>query len=208
VSGAAAVIAAEDLEVRYHGGPDPAVRGVSLRLGPGEGLLVSGPGGSGKTSLLRGLLGLVPARGRIAVLGGPPEAAASRGRVGYGPQGGGFAHGLVVAELARAVAAIRGAADPAAAADAALERAGLRFVTGWRTARLDAEGFRRLSLALAITGDPDVVVLDDPWALTETLAEIRRARARGAAVVAASRRPAGLGPALGGRLILREGIAA
>jgi len=81
-------------------------------------------------------------------------------------------------------------------------------VTGWRTARLDAEGFRRLSLALAIAGDPDVVVLDDPWALTETLAEIRRARARGATVVAASRRPAGLGPALGGRVTLREGTVA
>ena len=62
---ARAVIAAEALEVRYQGGPDPAVRGVSLRLEPGEGLLLRGPAGAGKTSLLRGLLGLVPASGRV-----------------------------------------------------------------------------------------------------------------------------------------------
>ena len=104
---ATAVIAAEALEVRYQGGPDPAVRGVTLRLEPGQGLLLRGPAGSGKTSLLRGLLGLVPAGGRVRVLGAPPGAAGSRGRVGYGPQGGGFASGLTVIEAVRAVGALR-----------------------------------------------------------------------------------------------------
>ena len=66
-----------------------------------------------------------------------------------------------------------------AAADDAIARAGLQYVGDWRTGRLDAEGFRRLSLALAIAGDPDLVVLDDPWVLSDTLREIARgARAR------------------------------
>ena len=36
-----AVVEAEDLEVRYHGGPEPAVRGVTFRIAPGEGLMIS-----------------------------------------------------------------------------------------------------------------------------------------------------------------------
>jgi ABC-type multidrug transport system ATPase subunit len=206
VTGAAAVIAAEGLEVRYHGGPEPAVRGLSLRLEPGEGLMVTGPAGSGKTSLLRALLGLVPAGGAIEVLGAPPGDARTRGRRGYGPQGGGYAPGLTVTEVVRAALAARGSGGAAGAREA-LGRAGLQYVTDWRTSRLDAEGHRRLSLALAVAGDPDLVVLDDPWALSETFSEIARARARGAAVLAAGRSPAGLGPALGRRLALMDGMA-
>ena len=200
-----AVVVAEGMEVRYHGGPEPAVRGISLTLGPGEGLMVSGPVGAGKTSLLRGLLGLVDHRGTLAVLGGAPGGLAARGRTGYGPQGTAFATGLRVAETVRAAVALRRAAAPGAAGDA-VERAGLGYVASWRTSRLDAEGFRRLSLALAIAGDPELVVLDDPWVLAETLDEIRAARARGAAVVVAARRPAGLAPALGRRIALIDGV--
>ncbi len=92
-------------------------------------------------------------------------------------------------------------------ADDALERSGLAYVGDWRTSRLDAEGFRRLSLALAIAGDPPLVVLDDPWVLSETLREIASARARGAAVLVAAQRPGGLAPALGRRIVLADGVA-
>ena len=197
------VVVAEDVSVRYHGGPEPAVREVSLTLTRGEGLMVSGPAGAGKTSLLRGLLGLVGHRGDLRVLGGAAGGPEARGRTGYGPQGDAFATGLRVDETLRAAAALRGA--EAASAAAALEAAGLGYVAGWRTSRLDAEGFRRLSLALAIAGDPDLVVLDDPWVLTETLDAIRAARARGAAVIVAARRPAGLAPLLGRRIALIDG---
>jgi ABC-type multidrug transport system ATPase subunit len=203
-----AAVEAESLEVRYHGGPEPAVRGVSLRLEPGAGLLVTGAPGSGKTSLLRGLLGLVGHAGEARVLDHPVGAPQTRGRVGYGPQGDRFAEGLRVHEAVRAAAALRrGVADPRAAAAEALEHAGLGYVADWRTARLDAEGFRRLSLAFAVAGDPDLVVLDDPWVFSDTLSEIARARARGAAVLAAARRPGGLAPALGGRMALVDGLA-
>ncbi len=195
MTGAEPALVADGLEVRYHGGPDAAVRGVSLRLGPGEGLLVTGPTGAGKTSLLRGILGLVPRGGDVRL----PAA------VGYGPQGTGFAAGLRVDETARMVAALRGTADPRATGADAVERAGLGFVARWRTGRLDPEGWRRLSLALAIAGDPPLVVLDDPWLLADCMREIARARGRGAAVLAASSRPGGLAPALGGRLDLADG---
>ncbi len=209
MTGSAVVVEAEDVEVRYHGGPEPAVRGVSLALAAGEGLLVSGSAGSGKTSLLRGLLGMVEHRGRASVLGAPVGAPAARGRVGYGPQGESFAARLRVREVVGALAALRpGPAGPAARLTGdALERAGLSYVGDWRTSRLDAEGFRRLSLAMGIVGDPALVVLDDPWVLSETMREIAAARARGAAVLVASQRPAGLAPALGRRIVLMDGVA-
>jgi ABC-type multidrug transport system ATPase subunit len=201
-----AVVAAEDLEVRYHGGPEPAVRGVSFTLGPGEGLLVTGAPGAGKTSLLRGMLGHVEHRGGLRLHGAPAGDPSARGRTGYGPQGEGFASGLRVGEAIDQVLALRRAASAGARAGA-LARAGLEYVAGWPTARLDAEGWRRLSLALGIAGDPGLVVLDDPWVLADTLAAVAAARARGAAVLVASERPAGLAPALGRRIALVDGVA-
>lgn len=202
---AAAAVVAEGVEVRYHGGPQPAVRGAGLSLAPGEGLLVTGPPGAGKTSLLRALMGLVPAGGAIRVLGAPPGAPATRRRIGYGPGGDGYARDLTLREAVAAVAALRGG-GPASAAGA-LERAGLTLVAGLRTERLDEEGFRRLSLAVAVACDPDVLVLDDAVPLPETIDEVRAARARGAAVIAAAEGPAGLAHALGGRLALADGVA-
>ena len=203
-----AVIAADDLEVRYHGGPEPAVRGVSFRLAPGEGLLISGRAGAGKTSLLRGVLGLVAHHGALSVLDAPVGDPSVRGRVGYGPQGATFAAEMRVIEVVRTAIRVRGVPGARAATDDALARAGLQFVGDWRTARLDAEGYRRLSLALAVAGDPDLVVMDDPWVLSDTLREIAAARARGAAVLVATQRPAGIGPALGRRIRLIDGTPA
>jgi ABC-type multidrug transport system ATPase subunit len=201
-----AAIAAEGVDVRYHGGPEPAVRDISFTLRPGEGLMISGPAGAGKTSLLRGILGLVAHRGRLEVLGDLPGGPAMRGRAGYGPQGTGFAPGLRVDEAVTGAARLRGGGAGAAAA--AIDAAGLGYVADWRTSRLDAVGFRRLSLSLAVAGDPALVMLDDPWVLPETIDAIRAARARGAAVVVAARRPAGLAPLLGRRIALREGVPA
>ena len=76
----------------------------------------------------------------------------------------------------------------------------------WRTSRLDAEGFRRLSLAMGIVGDPPLVVLDDPWVLSETLREIAAARARARPCWwPLNARPAR--PALGRRIALADGVA-
>lgn len=199
-----AAVEAEDLEVHYHGGPQAAVAGVSLRLEPGQGLLIGGGPSAGKTSVLRALAGLVPAGGRIRLFGAPPGPPRPRD-VGYGPEGRDFAGHLTLREAVHAVTALRRVRDVVAAREDALDRAGLSYVAAYRTRRLDAEGFRRLSLAVAIAGDPDLVLLDDPWVLPETLDEIRDARARGAAVIAASRAPGGLAPALGGRMVLVDG---
>ena len=193
---------ADGLEVRYQGGPQAAVAGVSFALGPGEGLLLVGPAGSGKTSVLRGILGLVRVSGTVELLGRPPAASDALRRVGYAPQGAFVAGGLSAAEHVRLVARLRGLADPAAAD--ALSRAGLAGAERQAT-RLDVEEMRRLALACAIAGEPEVLVLDDPWEFVETEAEIAAARRRGAAVLAASHDPGGLPRMLGRTLALAEG---
>jgi ABC-type multidrug transport system ATPase subunit len=200
-------VRAEELEVRYQGGPQAAVAGVSLSLAPGEGLLLAGPPGSGKTSVLRALLGLVRAGGDAEVLGRPAGAPDALRRVGYAPQGRFAAGGLSALEHVRLVARLRGLADPDGVAADAIARAGLG-TPGRRAAGLDVDDMRRLALACAIAGEPAVLLLDDPWEFVETEVEIAAARRRGAAVLAASNDPGGLPALLGRTLELGEGAPA
>lgn len=184
------------LEVRYEGGEQPAVAGLDLAIAPGEGLVLAGPSGAGKTTALRGLLGLVPAGGHIRVLGAPAGDPVALRRVGYSPQGRPIAATLTCEEVVGAVVALRGA--PVGEVAAALRRAGLSTASaGIRTERLDVEDARRLGLALAIAATPRLLVLDDPWEFPETMRQIADARARGAAVLVATDEPAGFPTAVG-----------
>ena len=193
--------------MRYQRGPQAALADVTLALGPGEGLLVTGAAGSGKTSLLRGLLGLAPWRGVAEVLGLPAGSPEALRRVGYAPERRPFPPGRSTLDLVALVARLRGLPAPPAAARDAAERAGVAEPAR-PAAALDVEEARRAALACGLAGDPEVLVLDDPWEFPETTAEIAAARARGAAVLAASREPGGLGALLGRTLRLVGGSPA
>ncbi len=76
----------QDLRAGYRGGPD-VVRGVRLDLSPGDAVAVLGPSGGGKSTLLKAVAGLVPARGgTLEVLGTRAPERPPRGSVGYVPQ--------------------------------------------------------------------------------------------------------------------------
>lgn len=193
-----------DLEVVYQRGGQPAAQEVAFTLEPSRALLVTGDHGSGKTSVLRALLGLVVANGEISVFGSPPASTAVTRRIGYGPQGRTFLEGHTAREVLDVIVALRTGRTSPVAADGALERAGLpparRHV---RT--LDVEEVRRVSLACAIAADPDLLVLDDPWEFPETMAEVDRARSRGAALVVATDDPGGFAATLDQTLTLVDG---
>ena len=194
------------LEVVYERGGQPAVADLDLDVVRGSGLLVSGGEGAGKTTLLRAILGLVVANGEVGVLGGVPGDPELRRRIGYGPQGKTFAEGHSARALVRIVVAIRRGAPAPGLAEEAMDRAGLSDATRGRTP-IDVEDLRRVSLACAIAGDPELLVLDDPWEFPETVAEIAQARARGGTVIAASHDPGGLPELLGRTLHLVDGRA-
>ncbi len=202
---AEAVIRARAIEVRYQRGGALAVAGVNIDLRAGAGLLITGPRGSGKSSVLRAVLGLAGPGGDISVLGAPPGDPETLRRIGWAPQSWPFAFGLRAREVVEMVAQLGG--HDRVAALGAIEEAGVER-PDVRVERIEIEDARRTALACALVGEPDLLVLDDPWEFPETIAAVRRAMARGAAVLAASSDPGGLPALLGASIRLDEGAPA
>ncbi|MFF7544279.1 ABC transporter ATP-binding protein [Streptomyces canus] len=147
---------------RVYGGGFEAVRGISFAVDRGEVFALLGTNGAGKTSTVELLEGLAPPTdGRIRVLGHDPytERAAVRPRTGVMLQEGGFPSELTVDETARMWAGcVSGARPPLEV----LELVGLARRTGVRVKQLSGGERRRLDLALALLGDPEVLFLDEP----------------------------------------------
>ncbi|MFF7752362.1 ABC transporter ATP-binding protein [Streptomyces sp. NPDC007971] len=155
------VIEVTDLR-RVYGGGFEAVRGITFSVARGEIFALLGTNGAGKTSTVELLEGLAaPAGGRVRVLGHDPfrERAAVRPRTGVMLQEGGFPSDLTVAETARLWAACTSGGRPEAEV---LGLVGLAGRTGVRVKQLSGGERRRLDLALALLGDPEVLFLDEP----------------------------------------------
>ncbi|MEU0340192.1 ABC transporter ATP-binding protein [Streptomyces bobili] len=155
------VIEVTDLR-RVYGGGFEAVRGISFHVGRGEVFALLGTNGAGKTSTVELLEGLErPDGGRVRILGHDPctERAAVRPRTGVMLQEGGFPSELSVAETARMWAGCVSGARPVAEA---LTLVGLAGKAGVRVKQLSGGERRRLDLALALLGEPEVLFLDEP----------------------------------------------
>ncbi|MET8136476.1 ABC transporter ATP-binding protein [Streptomyces sp. NPDC005251] len=158
------VIEVTDLRRVYGGdGRDfEAVRGVTFSVGRGELFALLGTNGAGKTSTVELIEGLAPpAGGRVRVLGHDPytDRAAVRPRIGVMLQEGGFPSELTVAETTRMWAACTSGARPM---EQALDRVGLAHRRDVRVKQLSGGEKRRLDLALALLGGPEVLFLDEP----------------------------------------------
>jgi ABC-2 type transport system ATP-binding protein len=162
-SAIAAAVEVRDLSRRY-GGPSgfEAVRGVSFRVERGELYALLGTNGAGKTSTMELIEGFArPCAGSVRVLGYDPftERRAARSRIGIMLQEGGLPPDLSVSE---SVAMWAGTlANPLAVADA-LAMVELDHRATVRIKQLSGGERRRLDLALAILGRPEVLFLDEP----------------------------------------------
>ena len=134
--------------------------GISLGIPPGvTGLL--GPSGCGKTTLMRCLVGAQQVRsGTVAVLGEPAGCAALRTRIGYVTQAASVYDDLTVTENLRFFARVLGV-DPASV-DEAIGSVDLSAHRDQVVARLSGGQRSRASLAVALLGTPDLLVLDEP----------------------------------------------
>ena len=160
-SGAAAAIQAQDVRKRF--GDVEALRGLDLEVRAGEIVGLLGPNGSGKTTFIRSLAGLVRIDGGVErVLGRAPRDAVASGLVGYMTQGPALYGELSVRENLAFFAALRGLRDQASAIDEALRVVSLTERRGSPVATLSGGLRQRVSLAVALLGRPPLLLLDEP----------------------------------------------
>jgi ABC-2 type transport system ATP-binding protein len=140
-----------------------ALDGVDLEVPAGEAFGLIGPNGAGKTTFIKCLLAIcAPDAGTVSLLGGPPERAASRARVGYLPERLALPGAWTPRAFLASVARLKGIPPDPPALEALLDRVGLAEATG-RRIRGFSKGMRqRLGLAAALVGSPELLVLDEP----------------------------------------------
>ncbi len=169
-SGASAAVVLRGLRKRYGG--LVVLDGLDLEVQQGELFALLGPNGAGKTTTVEILEGYRRAdAGEVSVLGLDPrrDAAALRPRLGLMLQGGGIAPQVRPRELLRLHAAFF--ADPADP-DALLDLVGLTTAADRRYRLLSGGERQRLSLALALVGRPELLVLDEPTAGMDPAAKV------------------------------------
>jgi ATP-binding cassette subfamily C protein len=196
------------------------VQEVTFALEAGNGLGVIGPSGSGKSSLVRALVGVwQPLRGKVRLDGAAIDQWSSDvlGRhIGYLPQDVELFAGSVAQNICRFDPQASSDAIIAAAKEAGVHQMIIKMRDGYDTqigeqgTALSAGQAQRVGLARALYGDPFLIVLDEPNSNLDTEGDealtraIRAARERGAIVVVVAHRPIGI-EAVDQLIVLKDG---
>ena len=193
---------------------------VSFALRGGEVVAVLGANGSGKSTMIRTVLGLVPViRGEIELFGTPQRRFRQWARIGYVPQRLGAGSGVpaTVGEVvASGLLARRGIFRPAGAADRsavhdALRDVGLLDRIGDPVATLSGGQQQRTLIARALAGRPDLLVLDEPTAGVDAASQeafaaaLGRFATAGGTILLVAHELGPLRPLIGRAVVVHEG---
>jgi heme exporter protein A len=188
VSGAA--IEARGLARRF--GALVALHPLDLDVAPGRLLAVLGPNGAGKSTLIRLLSGLArPSAGCVSIGDPAADRRARRARIGLVAHETLLYPALTARENLRFAGRLYGVPDPAARADALLERFELAAVAERRVGTFSRGTAQRVAIARALVHEPAVLLLDEPFSgldsrAAERLEELVRGLAGRCTVVLAS----------------------
>jgi len=182
------VAAIEVKDLRVVRGERVVLPGLSAEIAAGRVTGLLGPSGSGKSTLMRAIVGVqIVAGGSVRVLGEPAGSPSLRSRVAYITQAPSVYADLTVRENLRYFARVLGVGG----VDRAIETVGLESHADAVVDRLSGGQKARASLATALLGTPDVLVLDEPTVgqdplLRRELWDEFRALAEGGAAVLVS----------------------
>jgi zinc transport system ATP-binding protein len=163
----APVVEIKDLSFVYH--RIPVLKDVNLSICKGDFLLLMGPNGGGKTTLLKLMMGLLkPASGTVRVFGRPPEQAAHH--IGYVPQD---VHinpkfpisamdVVLMGKLKPGAGKTRYSASDRIAADKVLDRLGMGAYGRRHIGDLSGGQRQRIMIARALMTEPEFLFLDEP----------------------------------------------
>lgn len=162
------MILAEKLTKRYRG--RKVLDGFSFRVSPGEAVALWGHNGAGKSTTLKCILGLLTYQGSLQVAGQEVSqgGASVRALVGYVPQSLAY-YDWSVAQTVRFFASLKGA--PAEQGGRVLQQVELQDAADKEVGALSGGMRQRLALALALLGDPPLLLLDEPTASLDTRAK-------------------------------------
>jgi ABC-2 type transport system ATP-binding protein len=153
--------AIEVRDLRVVRGPRVVLDGFNLSVDRGTLTGLLGPSGSGKSTLMRAIVGVQQiAAGQVEVLGLPAGSEPVRSRVGYLTQSPSVYGDLTTRQNLRYFAAVLGAGPDAV--DRALDQVDMHSHADDLVAKLSGGETSRASLAVALLGEPEVLVLDEP----------------------------------------------
>ncbi|MBC2836507.1 ABC transporter ATP-binding protein [Paragemmobacter straminiformis] len=138
-----------------------ALTEVSFRIAAGERVALLGHNGAGKSTMMKIILGLIPATsGEIEICGAAPGSAQARAHVAYLPENVAFHPALTGLEQLGHYLRLRG--ESAGLAPALLDRVGLGHAAKRRIGTYSKGMRQRVGLAQALIGHPRLLVLDEP----------------------------------------------
>jgi zinc transport system ATP-binding protein len=163
------VVKLEGVWVQYNG--VPILEGINLAIEQDDFLGIIGPNGGGKTTLLKIILGLIsPSRGKVSVLGKPPEK--SRSKIGYVPQHNLFDRDfpinvwdvVLMGRYGKSGLFRRYSSEDRRATQDALQTVGMLDYKDRQMGKLSGGELQRIFIARALVAEPKLLLLDEPTA--------------------------------------------